>query len=223
MGSVECPEYRTPGVSISFREHHARGLAPIFTGSGFIKPDHVQLIRDGRYQDCLVSSRSAMEYDSVTNADYEFPGSLELATGELSSDDILKQLDTGLHINNLWCLNFSDHNAFHVTGMTRFACFWVEQGEIAVNYRLLNDMRNQNSSAIDSTFNESSQGKFHSISAALFNDLPAASDALGTVTSIEISDDIAEIAVTRAKNGQPHNYYIYLVRTEQGYWTIDDM
>ena len=137
MGSVECPEYRTLGVSISFREHHARGLAPIFTGSGFIKPDHVQLIRDGRYQDCLVSSRSAMEYDSVTNADYEFPGSLELATGELSSDDILKQLDTGLHINNLWCLNFSDHNAFHVTGMTRFACFWVEQGEIAVYYRLL--------------------------------------------------------------------------------------
>ena len=69
-------------------------------------------------------------------------------------------------------------------------------------------MRNQNSSAIDSTFTESSQGKFHSISAALFNDLPAASDALGTVTSIEISDDIAEIAVTRASNGQPHNYYI---------------
>jgi predicted Zn-dependent protease len=121
---------RTLDTSISLREHHARGLAPIFTGSGFIKPDHVQLIRDGRYQDCLVSSRSAMEYDSETNADYEFPGSLELAAGELSSDDILKQLDTGLYINNLWYLNFSDRNACQMTGMTRFACFWVEQGEI---------------------------------------------------------------------------------------------
>jgi predicted Zn-dependent protease len=117
-------------ASISLREHHARGLAPIFTGSGFIKPDDVQLIRDGRYQDCLVSSRSAMEYDSVTNADYEFPGSLELAAGELNSEDILQQLDTGLYINNLWYLNFSDRSACQMTGMTRFACFWVEQGEI---------------------------------------------------------------------------------------------
>jgi predicted Zn-dependent protease len=121
---------RALDTSISLREHHARGLAPIFTGSGFIKPDHVQLIKDGRYLDCLISSRSAMEYDKVTNADYEYPGSLELAAGELNSADILKQLDTGLYINNLWYLNFSDRNACQMTGMTRFACFWVEQGEI---------------------------------------------------------------------------------------------
>ncbi len=121
---------RTLDSSISLREHHARGLAPIFTGKGFIKPDQVQLIRDGRYQDCLVDSRSAMEYEQVTNADVEFPGSLELAAGELNSEDILKQLDTGLYINNLWYLNFSDRSAGQITGMTRFACFWVEQGEI---------------------------------------------------------------------------------------------
>ena len=121
---------RALDTSISLREHHARGLAPIFTGSGFIKPDHVQLIKDGRYLDCLISSRSAMEYDKVTNADYEYPGSLELAAGELNSADILKQLDTGLYINNLWYLNFSDRNACQMTGMTRFACFWVEKGEV---------------------------------------------------------------------------------------------
>ncbi len=121
---------RSLHASISLREYHARGLAPIFTGSGFIKPDHVQLIKDGRYQDCLIDSRSAMEYDKVTNADYEFPGSLELAAGELNSEDILRELDTGLYINNLWYLNFSDRSACQMTGMTRFACFWVEQGEI---------------------------------------------------------------------------------------------
>ena len=121
---------RTLDSSISLREYHARGLAPIFTGKGFIKPDQVQLIRDGRYQDCLVDSRSAMEYDQLINADVEFPGSLELSAGELNSEDILKQLDTGLYINNLWYLNFSDRNACQMTGMTRFACFWVEQGEI---------------------------------------------------------------------------------------------
>ncbi len=117
-------------AAISLREYHARGLAPIFTGRGFIKPDLVQLIKDGRYQDCLVDSRSAMEYDNVTNADYEFPGSLELAAGQLNSEDILQELDTGLYINNLWYLNFSDRSACQMTGMTRFACFWVERGEI---------------------------------------------------------------------------------------------
>lgn len=121
---------RALDASISLREHHARGLVPIFTSKGFIKPDHVQLIKDGRYQDCLVDSRSAMEYDKVTNVDYEYPGSLQLAAGGLNSDDILKELDTGLYINNLWYLNFSDRSACQVTGMTRFACFWVEQGEI---------------------------------------------------------------------------------------------
>ena len=121
---------RTLDASISLREHHARGLVPIFTGSGFIKPDHIQLIRDGRYQDCLISSRSAMEYGEVTNVDYEYPGSLELAAGQLNSAEILKQLDTGLYINNLWYLNFSDRNACQMTGMTRFACFWVEKGKI---------------------------------------------------------------------------------------------
>lgn len=121
---------RTLDASISLREHNARGLAPIFTGSGFIKPEQVKLIENGRYRDCLVGSRSAMEYGSVTNAEYEFPGALDLAAGHLSSADILKELDTGLYINNLWYLNFSDRNACQITGMTRFACFWVEKGEI---------------------------------------------------------------------------------------------
>jgi len=121
---------RTLAASVSLREHHARGLAPEFTGSGFIKPDQVQLIKDGRYRDCLVSPRSAMEYDSVTNADSEYPGSLDMAAGELPVENILRELDTGLYINNLWYLNFSDRNACQLTGMTRFACFWVENGEI---------------------------------------------------------------------------------------------
>jgi predicted Zn-dependent protease len=116
--------------SITLREHHARGLAPIFTGSGFIKPDEVCLIDKGRYRDCLVSARSAMEYDSTTNVDYEYPCALDLAAGNLQADAILKELDTGLYINNLWYLNFSDRNACQMTGMTRFACFWVENGEI---------------------------------------------------------------------------------------------
>jgi predicted Zn-dependent protease len=123
-------EGRTLASSVSLREYHGRGLAPMFTGSGFIKPDHVQLIGNGEYKDCLVSARSAKEYTSKTNADWEYPGALDMAAGDLQSDSILQELDTGLYINNLWYLNFSDRNACQITGMTRFACFWVEQGEI---------------------------------------------------------------------------------------------
>jgi predicted Zn-dependent protease len=121
---------RTLAPAVSLSEYHARGLAPIFTSGGFIKPHQVRLIHNGDFQDCLVSSRSAMEYDSVTNAESEYPGSLDLAAGALQSADILKELGTGLYINNLWYLNFSDRNACQMTGMTRFACFWVEEGEI---------------------------------------------------------------------------------------------
>ncbi len=44
----------------------------------------------------------------------------------------------GIYINNLWYLNFSDRPACRVTGMTRFASFWVEGGKIV---RPLNVMR----------------------------------------------------------------------------------
>lgn len=121
---------RTLASTVSLRENHARGLAPAFTGSGYIKPNQVQFIESGRYKDCLVSPRSAMEYDSVTNAGSEYPCALDLAAGDLPEKTILSELDTGLYINNLWYLNFSDRNACQLTGMTRFACFWVENGEI---------------------------------------------------------------------------------------------
>ena len=121
---------RTLDAAVNLTENHARGLAPGFTGSGFIKPAQVELIKAGRYQDCLVSARSAIEYGSATNADSEFPGSLDLAAGALPARTILTELDTGLYINNLWYLNYSDRTVCQVTGMTRFACFWVEHGEI---------------------------------------------------------------------------------------------
>jgi predicted Zn-dependent protease len=53
-----------------------------------------------------------------------------MAPGSLAAGDVLDALDTGLYINNLWYLNFSDRNQARITGMTRFACFWVEGGKM---------------------------------------------------------------------------------------------
>jgi predicted Zn-dependent protease len=60
----------------------------------------------------------------------ESPESLDLAAGTLPEADALKTLGTGIYIGNLWYLNFSDRSACRMTGMTRFASFWVENGEI---------------------------------------------------------------------------------------------
>lgn len=117
-----------PGLTL--HEHHAGGFAPRFTASGYIKPERVTLIADGQYRECLVSPRSGMEYGEPVNAGNEIPESLELSAGELSEDVILQQLDTGLYVSHLWYCNFSDRNDCRITGMTRYACFWVQDGTI---------------------------------------------------------------------------------------------
>jgi predicted Zn-dependent protease len=118
--------------SVSLTENTAEGIAPTFQSEGFIKPAQVPLIVQGDYQSALVSPRSAKEYGVETNGanNEEVPTSLDLAAGEFPQAEVLKKLDKGIYINNLWYLNYSDRAACRMTGMTRFATFWVENGEI---------------------------------------------------------------------------------------------
>jgi predicted Zn-dependent protease len=115
---------------VSMLENNAGGFAPNFQQDGFVKPPSVALIESGRLRDALVSPRSAKEYGLVPNAGGETPESLEVQGGGLDPKDALSALDTGLYIRNLWYLNFSDRPAGRITGMTRFATFWVEAGRI---------------------------------------------------------------------------------------------
>jgi predicted Zn-dependent protease len=80
----------------------------------------------------MIDSRSAAEYGLVANGAGwgESPSALSMASGSLALDEVLKALGTGLYISNLWYLNFSDRTAGRITGMTRFATFWVEDGQI---------------------------------------------------------------------------------------------
>jgi predicted Zn-dependent protease len=117
---------------VTLAEATAEGAAPSFQREGFVKPPAVTLIERGEYRDCLVSPRSAAEYGATTNGASrgETPASLSMAAGELPEADALKALGTGVYVSNLWYLNFSDRSAGRLTGMTRFATFWVENGEI---------------------------------------------------------------------------------------------
>jgi predicted Zn-dependent protease len=103
-----------------------------FQGEGFVRPAQVPLVEGGRLATPLVSPRSAREYGVPTNGAnaVETPESLDLSGGALPEAEALRALDTGLYIGNLWYLNFSDRSACRLTGMTRFASFWVEDGRI---------------------------------------------------------------------------------------------
>ena len=50
----------------------------------------------------------------------------------IRSNNVLSALDTGVYISNLWYLNYSDRLACRITGMTRFASFWIENGEVVL-------------------------------------------------------------------------------------------
>ncbi|HJV81953.1 TldD/PmbA family protein [Noviherbaspirillum sp.] len=117
---------------VNLVEDTAGGLAPAFQGDGFIKPERVPLFDQGRLAGSLVSPRTAKEYGIQTNgADgSESASSLRLAGGTLPVSRVLDELNTGVYISNLWYLNFSDRANCRLTGMTRFATFWVEGGKI---------------------------------------------------------------------------------------------
>ncbi|MCO5170039.1 MAG: metallopeptidase TldD-related protein [Planctomycetes bacterium] len=127
---IEGDARLAPGVSIT--EHTAQGVAPNFQGAGFIRPERVDLIKDGAFAQCLVSPRSAQEYGVPTNgaSSRETPESVEVSAGTVPQADALARLDTGVWVGNLWYLNYSDRTACRTTGMTRFATFWVENGQI---------------------------------------------------------------------------------------------
>ncbi len=116
---------------LNLAERPATSPSPAFSAEGSPRAE-VELVGNGRLSGRLVSSRSAREYGLVANGAgaNEAPTALDMAGGSLEQARILEALDTGLYIGNLWYLNYSDMPAARLTGMTRFATFWVENGQI---------------------------------------------------------------------------------------------
>lgn len=116
--------------AVHWSEASAEGLAPRFATDGFAKPDRVALVDAGVSVGTLVSPRTAREYGIASNAGAdETPAALAMAPGGLPAADVLRALGTGVYLSDLHYLNYSDRQACRVTGMTRFACLWVEDGE----------------------------------------------------------------------------------------------
>lgn len=118
---------------LRMEENFGLGLTPRFNSRGEISPPCLPLIGDGRLQNLLVSARTAREHGLQSNGadEAESPRALDVAPGSLAQAEVLSALGTGLYLSNLHYLNWSDTVSARVTGMTRYACFWVQDGEIA--------------------------------------------------------------------------------------------
>jgi predicted Zn-dependent protease len=108
------------------------GVEPRFNALGEMAPGKLVLIEGGKLVNTLVSARSARQYGVASNAAPlgEEVRSPAIAAGTLDETQALQLLGTGLYLSNLHYLNWSDNDSGRITGMTRFACFWVEDGRI---------------------------------------------------------------------------------------------
>ena len=116
----------------TLKENFQSGLVPRFNNLGEIAAPELILIEKGILINSLVNSRTAKEYHKPANGanSSETLRSPEISFGNLAFAEILPSLDTGLYVSNLHYLNWSDRPSGRITGMTRYACFWVENGEI---------------------------------------------------------------------------------------------
>jgi predicted Zn-dependent protease len=155
---------------VTLTEDLALGMTPGFNADGYLR-ETVPLVVNGRAAERLTDARSAREYGLTPNgalAD-EAITSLSMSGGELGADDALSALDTGLYVGNLWYVNFSDRMHCRMTGMTRFATFWVENGRIVAPveamrfddslYRLLGDDLEQIDAEPELLLNDSTWGE----------------------------------------------------------------
>lgn len=117
---------------VTLVENTAESVGPSFNAAGFTRPPLVELVKEGRFGQPLVSPRSAQEYGATCNGadDEEGPKALHMAAGDLDEGRVLEALGDGVLVSNLWYLNYSDRPAGRITGMTRFATFLVEGGEV---------------------------------------------------------------------------------------------
>jgi len=136
QGDSSLCKMRQNGIKMSpcftLSEDFTSGIVPRFNSNGELAPEKLDLILAGSLKNTLVSSRTAKEYGVQSNyaGDGESLRSPVLSTGELNEDEVVKKIDNGIYLSNLHYLNWSDRAGGRITGMTRYACFWVENGEV---------------------------------------------------------------------------------------------
>ncbi|MBL7714053.1 MAG: hypothetical protein JNL01_01210 [Bdellovibrionales bacterium] len=118
---------------VTIHEDLSMGSVPVFNFAGEKGHDLTTVVRSGRFSESLVSRSSATEFGILSNAAAESEAirAVRLEGGSLFEKDAIAKLGEGLYLSNLHYLNYSDFSAGRLTGMTRYACFWVENGKLS--------------------------------------------------------------------------------------------
>jgi len=116
----------------SLAEDFSSGLSPRFTGDGELAPESLKIIEKGKLKNTLVSRRSAREYSCASTGATASEGlrSPRFEPGTLDESKAIENLGEGLYLSNLHYLNWSDQAHGRITGLSRYACFWVEAGKL---------------------------------------------------------------------------------------------
>lgn len=117
---------------LSISEDFELGLGPQFNSLGEQSQTRLPVIQQGKLKNLLTSTKTSIEFGVKSNLAEEDEGfrSMSINAGQLPRDQILPNLGTGLFISNLHYLNWSNPMEARITGMTRYACFWVQNGKI---------------------------------------------------------------------------------------------
>ena len=136
QGDSSLCKMRQNGIKMSpcfsLSEDFTSGIVPRFNSNGELAPEKLDLILAGSLKNTLVSTRTAKEYGLQSNfaGEGESLRSPVLSPGDLNEDEVVQKIDNGIYLSNLHYLNWSDRPGGRITGMTRYACFWVENGEV---------------------------------------------------------------------------------------------
>lgn len=124
----------------NLREDYTSRRVPPFNELGELSQETITLITEGRLRETLVSQKSSLEYGVESNGapHGEFLRSPEVLAGSLRKEDVLASLKDGIYLSNIHYTNWSDARNARITGMTRYAPFLVEGGELVAP---LEDMR----------------------------------------------------------------------------------
>lgn len=123
---------------VNIHQNPKLGLAADFNDAGYSLAKK-KLIQSGQPAEKLISPRSSLEFGCSHNGadESEHSPCQDMQAGDLEESGILQALDEGIYINNLHYLNVSDHSSARLTGMTRFACFWVKEGKLQAPIEVL--------------------------------------------------------------------------------------
>ena len=121
----------------SLKESFSSQATASFNSRGEVSND-VSIIHKGELMNTLVNSKTALEYNMVSNFAEEsnswgmgeYMRSPLMESGDIENDECLEKLGTGIFISNIHYLNWSDTLGGRITGLTRYACYWVENGKM---------------------------------------------------------------------------------------------